>query len=183
MYKAILRTTFLSSILLFSVAERAIAQAPLLLLGRGAVAAGAAEGAAAGALARGAAGAAARGAAGQGAARAGMSRPFGEGVARGAGQAVGRALIEGGMRSGPNYAPQYYPSARPAYYNPPQYYSPQRQYGTPSVCRVVLRRQFAGRFYTGSQVVGVYPTGYGTRVVRRHNFVTRWRTYPVRMCG
>jgi hypothetical protein len=182
MYEGIIRTTFLSSILVFSVAEGANAQGPLLLL-RGAAAAGAVEGAAAGALARGAAGAAARGAAGQGAARAGISRPFYGGVARGAGQAIGRSLVDGGMRYAPNSAPQYYPSARPSYSNPPQYYSPPRQYVTPSVCRVMMQREFMGRHYTGSQVVGVYPTAYGTRVVRRHNFVTRWRTHPVRTCG
>jgi hypothetical protein len=162
--KDMLRTILIASLL--TVVSIYPAEAQWWLLLRGGAAAGGAEAAAAGAAARAAA------------VRAGTARSLSNGLARGAGQAVGRAAVNGALQGG-------YPS--PAYYPPvqspaPQYYQ-QQQYAPQRSCSVVYQRQLVGRQFTGSEVVGVYRTPYGTTVRRVNHFVNQWRSYPVRVCS
>lgn len=127
------------------------------------------------------------------------ARAFVGGAIRGAGHAVGAAAVNSMINSpasastSNSQAPQYYPqqqSPQPAptyqaapsqYYSAPRRYTPQ--YTQQPVCRVVYQRQLVGRYFTHSQVVGVYRTPYGTTVQRRNHFVNQWRNTPVRVCG
>jgi hypothetical protein len=127
------------------------------------------------------------------------ARAFVGGALRGAGQAAGAAVVNSminnsanantGNSQGPQTYPQQqapppaptYQSAPSQYYSAPRQYTPQ--YNSQRICRVVYQRQLVGRYFTHSEVVGVYRTPYGTTVQRRNHFVNQWRNTPVRICG